>query len=229
MTSAAPTPNTATATTTPPHLPPANHQPANPASPPNKRDLKSWWKGFKIPSKHQETHGSHPFRHYCRTTPSTRILLAPAFREELDEQVDSSPTILQSTLRMQDSHGRALVATASSDADPGCTSCCRTSLAKLFYRNKPGKRSIENPSTIQIPIIFRSFTKTSLTETRPQGIFGVPLRQSITYANVAISLIDENGKSYIYGYVPIVVAKCGVFLKEKGMYQVWLELSPILF
>ena len=53
-------------------------------------------------------------------------------------------------------------------------------------------------------------------EAKPQGIFGVPLRQSITYANVAISLIDENGKSYIYGYVPIVVAKCGVFLKEKG-------------
>ncbi|KAF7536536.1 hypothetical protein G7Z17_g13025 [Cylindrodendrum hubeiense] len=81
----------------------------NAASPPNKRDLKSWWKGFKLPSKHQETH-----------------------------------------------------------------------------------------------------------ETRPHGIFGVPLRQSITYANVAISLIDERGQSYIYGYVPIVVAKCGVFLKERA-------------
>lgn len=44
----------------------------------------------------------------------------------------------------------------------------------------------------------------------------MPLRQSIVYANVAISLVDDNGKSYIYGYVPIVVAKCGVFLKEKG-------------
>lgn len=53
-------------------------------------------------------------------------------------------------------------------------------------------------------------------ESKPQGIFGVPLRQSIVYANVAISLVDDNGKSYIYGYVPIVVAKCGVFLKEKG-------------
>lgn len=50
----------------------------------------------------------------------------------------------------------------------------------------------------------------------PVGIFGVPLRQSITYANVAISLVDAEGKSYIYGYVPIVVAKCGVYLKEKG-------------
>lgn len=40
------------------------------------------------------------------------------------------------------------------------------------------------------------------------------MKQSITYANVAISLQDAQGKSYIYGYVPIVVAKCGVYLKE---------------
>ena len=50
----------------------------------------------------------------------------------------------------------------------------------------------------------------------PQGIFGVPLQVSIRYANVAISLFNEEGQSYIYGYVPIVVAKCGVYLKEKG-------------
>lgn len=49
-----------------------------------------------------------------------------------------------------------------------------------------------------------------------QGIFGVPLQTSIRYANVAISLLNDEGQSYIYGYVPIVVAKCGVFLKEKG-------------
>ena len=52
-----------------------------------------------------------------------------------------------------------------------------------------------------------------------QGIFGVPLQESIRYANVAISLLNEEGQSYIYGYVPIVVAKCGVFLKEKGKRQ----------
>ncbi len=51
----------------------------------------------------------------------------------------------------------------------------------------------------------------------PVGIFGVPLQESIKYANVAISLTNDKGESYIYGYVPIVVAKCGVFLKEKGM------------
>lgn len=51
---------------------------------------------------------------------------------------------------------------------------------------------------------------------KPQGIFGIPLNVSIKYANVAISLTNDNGESFIYGYVPIVVAKCGVFLKEKG-------------
>lgn len=53
----------------------------------------------------------------------------------------------------------------------------------------------------------------------PPGIFGVPLHDSIKYANVAISLTNEHGESFIYGYVPIVVAKCGVFLKEKGKSQ----------
>ncbi|KFY33816.1 hypothetical protein V494_07296, partial [Pseudogymnoascus sp. VKM F-4513 (FW-928)] len=58
--------------------------------------------------------------------------------------------------------------------------------------------------------------KSHETQEQPAGIFGVPLRQSITYANVAISLVDAEGNSYIYGYVPIVVAKCGVYLKEKA-------------
>jgi hypothetical protein len=52
----------------------------------------------------------------------------------------------------------------------------------------------------------------------PRGIFGVPLNVSIKYANVAISLTNDHGESFIYGYVPIVVAKCGVFLKEKGTW-----------
>ena len=50
----------------------------------------------------------------------------------------------------------------------------------------------------------------------PPGIFGVPLMTSIRYANVAISLFNDEGQSYIYGYIPIVVAKTGVYLKEKG-------------
>ncbi|KAF3909350.1 hypothetical protein AA313_de0200201 [Arthrobotrys entomopaga] len=48
------------------------------------------------------------------------------------------------------------------------------------------------------------------------GIFGVPLQESIKYAKVAISMNDQNGNSFIYGYIPIVIAKCGVFLKDKA-------------
>jgi GTPase-activating protein SAC7 len=63
----------------------------------------------------------------------------------------------------------------------------------------------------------KSNTDYFAVDTSP-GIFGVPLAESIRYANVAISLTNEQGESFIYGYVPIVVAKCGVFLKEKGKF-----------
>ncbi|KAK2882489.1 hypothetical protein FQN49_000319 [Arthroderma sp. PD_2] len=56
----------------------------------------------------------------------------------------------------------------------------------------------------------------SVLASQTPGIFGIPLNVSIKYANVAISLTGDDGKSFIYGYVPIVVAKCGVFLKEKA-------------
>ena len=49
-----------------------------------------------------------------------------------------------------------------------------------------------------------------------QRILGAPLEESIKYANVAINLTDESGQPHLYGYVPIIVAKAGVFLKEKG-------------
>lgn len=54
-------------------------------------------------------------------------------------------------------------------------------------------------------------------ETQPR-IFGVPLEKSIGLAKVAISLCNSDGESFIYGYIPIVVAKIGVYLKENGMY-----------
>ncbi|KAJ6179996.1 hypothetical protein N7519_010457 [Penicillium mononematosum] len=62
----------------------------------------------------------------------------------------------------------------------------------------------------------RSTRKDELKEEAPCGIFGIALNVSIKYANVAISLTNDHGESFIYGYVPIVVAKCGVFLKEKA-------------
>ncbi|KAH8673987.1 hypothetical protein BX600DRAFT_221992 [Xylariales sp. PMI_506] len=41
----------------PPQNLPAPSMSSNPASPPSKRDLKSWWKRFQVQSKHQETQG----------------------------------------------------------------------------------------------------------------------------------------------------------------------------
>ncbi|KAK0855635.1 GTPase activating protein (GAP) for Rho1p [Friedmanniomyces endolithicus] len=63
---------------------------------------------------------------------------------------------------------------------------------------------------------FKRSDKKAQEQHATQGIFGVPLHYSIRYANVAISLYDSQGQSYIYGYVPVVVAKCGVYLKEKA-------------
>ncbi|KAG9191411.1 hypothetical protein G6011_09499 [Alternaria panax] len=73
-----------------------------------------------------------------------------------------------------------------------------------------------NPKHAPANSQFVAITDCTHAEPALPGIFGVPLIQSIPYANVAISLFNEHGESYIYGYVPIVVAKCGVFLKEKA-------------
>lgn len=84
-------------------------------------------------------------------------------------------------------------------------------------RARPLSNVFESFTILRAPTPFGTIAEqTELAVEAPTGIFGVPLRQSITYANVAISLVDAEGKSYIYGYVPIVVAKCGVYLKEKG-------------
>lgn len=48
-------------------------------------------------------------------------------------------------------------------------------------------------------------------------VFGAALNQSIVYANVAISVADATGNTYIYGYIPIVVAKICVFAKDMGI------------
>ena len=47
-------------------------------------------------------------------------------------------------------------------------------------------------------------------------IFGVPLEESSVYARNTISILAENGESFIR-YIPIIVAKCGMYLKEKGV------------
>ncbi|KAK2003379.1 RhoGAP domain-containing protein [Colletotrichum falcatum] len=211
MTSAAPPPNQA--------LPPTNTStaPAVPSTP-NKRDLKSWWKGFKLPSKHQDQHGSAPSAFASQPWPPKQ----PLFGEDVDEAIDTSTMPLSYVLSLQDAHVVEPNDVLQSKVCASSDATASTSLSLACVLNRPSL-SIATPVRQCAKRIRAAVTSASTSgakqfaaDNRPQGIFGVPLRQSITYANVAISLVDENGKSYIYGYVPIVVAKCGVFLKEKA-------------
>ncbi|KAJ0309061.1 hypothetical protein COL5a_001181 [Colletotrichum fioriniae] len=213
MTSAAPPPNQAFQPTS------NSTAPAAPSTP-NKRDLKSWWKGFKLPSKHQEHHGRAPSTFASQQQPSTPT--QPLFSEDVDEAIDTSAAPLSLVLLLQDAHPVGSCdhllpqVCASSDATASNTLNLTGRLNRLSLSIIVPVRQCVKHIRAAVKTSSTSCAKGSTADNRPHGIFGVPLRQSITYANVAISLVDENGKSYIYGYVPIVVAKCGVFLKEKA-------------
>ncbi|KAL1842845.1 hypothetical protein VTJ49DRAFT_4012 [Mycothermus thermophilus] len=226
MTSAAPAPATQPVASQHQH-PPHSHRTSlvnNPAtsvasshghsavSPPSKRDLKSWWKGFKLQSKNQEHHGiaapspKTTAKGFPRLQP-TRT--APIFSEDMDG-LAAHPSLVATMEEEEDKLAkRALHQTGSS-------------MQQFVGPPKWMARALEGVSRTRRAACelgrtwLRARPELTVAEPRPQGIFGVPLRQSITYANVAISLVDEDGKSYIYGYVPIVVAKCGVFLKERA-------------
>lgn len=58
--------------------------------------------------------------------------------------------------------------------------------------------------------------KKSPVESLENRVFGVPLRKSLKYASVAISMAGEDGNQYVWGYVPVIVAKVGLYLKENG-------------
>ncbi len=54
----------------------------------------------------------------------------------------------------------------------------------------------------------RSLTQPHEYVRPPAGsVFGRPLKESLKYANVQISTADASGKLYVWGYIPVVVAK----------------------
>ncbi|CAE7066469.1 unnamed protein product [Rhizoctonia solani] len=55
-----------------------------------------------------------------------------------------------------------------------------------------------------------------LVKHTPHTVFGIPLRASLRYASVQISTANPQGELYVWGYIPVVVAKCGLFLKENA-------------
>lgn len=52
--------------------------------------------------------------------------------------------------------------------------------------------------------------------TTKNGVFGKPLKESLKYASVQISTANANGELYVWGYIPVVVAKSGLYLKEQA-------------
>ncbi|KAG6853989.1 hypothetical protein C0991_011853 [Blastosporella zonata] len=51
----------------------------------------------------------------------------------------------------------------------------------------------------------------------PDGpVFGVPLKESLKFASVQISTASAKGDLYVWGTVPVVVAKCGLYLKNNA-------------
>ena len=95
-------------------------------------------------------------------------------------------------------------------------------------RDEPASKVLSTPEKRQWRLLFKRSSrrdKADVVPAAPDGVFGVPLVLSIRYANVALSLWDEKGEKYIYGYTPIIVAKCGVFLKEKGRIIEPLRIS----
>ncbi|KDQ19367.1 hypothetical protein BOTBODRAFT_27950 [Botryobasidium botryosum FD-172 SS1] len=75
------------------------------------------------------------------------------------------------------------------------------------------------PSRANLKTWWRQFTfaqkvrkEAAVSNTSP--VFGVPLKESLRYANVQISTANANGELYVWGYIPVVVAKCGLYLKE---------------
>lgn len=51
----------------------------------------------------------------------------------------------------------------------------------------------------------------------PNSIFGARLCVALRYTAVSISLAKENGEQYVWGYIPALVAKCGLYLKQRGI------------
>ncbi|KAF8959139.1 Rho GTPase activation protein, partial [Flammula alnicola] len=47
-------------------------------------------------------------------------------------------------------------------------------------------------------------------------VFGKMLKESSRYTSVQISTANADGDLYVWGYIPIVVAKCGLYLKENA-------------
>lgn len=93
--------------------------------------------------------------------------------------------------------------------------------------NKPGfvawlqgLKSSPEPryNTRELPSAYHASSRGLKAGEDPTGrVFGVKLEQSLKYASVAISMVGDDGEAHVFGYVPIIVAKAGMFLKHNAV------------
>ncbi|KAM0166627.1 hypothetical protein ACHAQE_001145 [Botrytis cinerea] len=159
-------------------------------------------------------HNSNYENRHPQTTSGIKRRKRSSFSKKLSKDIAAKQ---RSKIRVQNNHSHYI-------KQQSTNSLSRSQHLLIFCRYHHIKFSL-----LKLVTMIKSKLTKETPESQPTGIFGVPLRQSIAYANVAISLVDAQGQSYIYGYVPIVVAKCGVYLKEKGVFlesrccfDVWL-------
>ncbi|OZJ03423.1 hypothetical protein BZG36_03582, partial [Bifiguratus adelaidae] len=55
-------------------------------------------------------------------------------------------------------------------------------------------------------------------KTEPR-VFEVALTESIQLASIPVSYVDDTTGQQCYGFVPIIVGKCGSFLKDQGGFE----------
>jgi len=96
----------------------------------------------------------------------------------------------------------------------------RRELAGWWKQLKRNERKPQAPpGTYQFTYLGKIEAATNLGKVTVIGVFGIPLHVSIQYANTAVANLNAAGQRHIMGYIPIVVAKTGSFLKEEGNYK----------
>ena len=100
------------------------------------------------------------------------------------------------------------------------SSLASSSQTRLPSRSRMSPSDEQASTKASLRAWWSAFTKTRLPgrerKLNEHRVFGVPLRQSLKYASVAISMAGDDGHQYVWGYVPVIVAKMGLYLKENG-------------
>ncbi|ODQ68438.1 RhoGAP-domain-containing protein [Nadsonia fulvescens var. elongata DSM 6958] len=93
----------------------------------------------------------------------------------------------------------------------------RLSLKRLSTGTLSLARSLSiNTNNERNSIYFEKQNASSVPSFFDSLILGVPLTKSLEVANISISLYDSSHQKFVFGHVPVTVAKCGYFLKTNA-------------